>query len=258
MTCTGSASRVAGAWTGGHLYRALPQSRAARHSSVVGQTQPSQRGQLLLVRRRKALLPFEDGERIGAADAHTASRLNRNPMKFRNLQQADANLCRHNRAPKLPASADITRAPVATHRVVPGEPSQLPPPDAVPPSAAAALQLSNPAVVPGEPVSGQGYGCPPESPVALSVGGTPAGETVADSNGAFQSTFHMQTVTEGRYQVTADCGPVLLAAPLDVVLVSNVNAATSPLTVIVFFLLIGVFVYMRRLLNPPARKVVGK
>ncbi|MFD4369726.1 hypothetical protein [Rhodococcus sp. NPDC058521] len=141
---------------------------------------------------------------------------------------------------------------------MPGVPSQVPPPGALPPSSAAALQLSAPAVVPGDPVSGQGYGCPPESPVALSVGGTPAGTTVADSNGAFVSTFHMQTLTEGRYQVTADCGPVLLAAPLDVVLVSSINPATSTLTVIVFFLLIGVFIYVRRLLNPPARQVEGK
>ncbi|MFD4428406.1 hypothetical protein, partial [Nocardia sp. NPDC058497] len=117
----------------------------------------------------------------------------------------------------------------------------------------AGFELTAPAVAQGENISGMGYGCPAGAEVDVAIGGVPAGTTVADDRGAFQSTLDMGTVLPvGRYEVTAACGPVLAAA-LDVVLASNVDAATSTLTVIMFFLLIGVFVYVRRLLSPPPR-----
>ncbi len=86
----------------------------------------------------------------------------------------------------------------------------------------------------------------------MAVGGAPAGATVADETGAFQSRLDTGSIPVGHHQVTAACGPVLTAA-LDVVLASNVDAATSTLAVIAFFVLIGVFVYTRRLLSPPPR-----
>lgn len=89
----------------------------------------------------------------------------------------------------------------------------------------------------------------------LSIDGNAVGDTTADGSGAFSTPLQVGSLPVGRYRVDAACG-VALAAPLDVVLVSDVSSATSTLTIIIFVLLIGLLIYRRRLvahvLNPPA------
>lgn len=80
----------------------------------------------------------------------------------------------------------------------------------------------------------------------LSIDGNPVGDTTADDTGAFSTPLRFGSLPVGRYRVDAACG-VVLAAPLDVVLVSEVSSATSTLTIIIFVLLVGLLIYRRRL-----------
>ncbi|MDX5962216.1 hypothetical protein SIM91_02525 [Rhodococcus opacus] len=125
--------------------------------------------------------------------------------------------------------------------VVPGAAQPLP--------VQQALELSDPAVAPGAPVTASGSGCPPGAGVALSVEGVRAGETQADAGGSFEAPVSPVVADVGRHQVSAECGPVL-TAPLDIVLVSQATGSTATSVVIVFFLLIGLLIYRRRLLTP--------
>jgi hypothetical protein len=95
-------------------------------------------------------------------------------------------------------------------------------------------------------VTAAGYGCDPGSSVLLTVGPTTVGETTASTGGTFTAPLQVGTLPVGRYLVLAHCGPVL-AASLDVVLASQVGQATATLAIIVFFLLIGLAVFRRRI-----------
>jgi hypothetical protein len=107
--------------------------------------------------------------------------------------------------------------------------------------------LSSLAIPPAGQVSATGSGCLPKADVRLTVGDTNVGETVADGAGGFRAPLRLGSIPVGRYQVSAVCGR-LLTASLDVVLGSQVNAETSTLALIIFFLLIGLWLYRRRLL----------
>ncbi|MFD4180759.1 hypothetical protein [Rhodococcus sp. NPDC058514] len=109
------------------------------------------------------------------------------------------------------------------------------------------LQLSAPVVAPGESLTAVGEGCPPGTAVAMSVGGASAGTVVADGAGGFEAPLSVGPTAVGRYQVAANCGPVL-TAPLDVVLVSQAGGSTSTAVIVVFFLAMGLLIYRRRLL----------
>jgi hypothetical protein len=111
------------------------------------------------------------------------------------------------------------------------------------------LTLSSPDVPPGGGVTASGGGCRAKAPVHLSIEGAPVADTVADETGAFKAPLHTGSLRVGRHDVQAECG-VLLVAPLDVVLVSQVSRASSTLAIIVFVLLVGLFIYRRRLLPP--------
>lgn len=124
-------------------------------------------------------------------------------------------------------------------------------PEALTPPIGPGLILSSPVVAPGEPLAAAGRGCLPGSDVALSVDGVPAGSSIADGQGVFEAPVQVGSIDVGRYQVQAACGP-MLTAPVDVVLASRVGAGTATLTVIVFFLLIGLLIYRRRLLPSPS------
>ncbi|MFD0363922.1 hypothetical protein ACFQZZ_20925 [Nocardia sp. GCM10030253] len=133
-----------------------------------------------------------------------------------------------------------------------------PPPLPVPPPAAApqpaALELTPSAIGPSGDVTAAGLGCDPQAPVSLSIGDKPVGSTVAGPDGAFHAPLALASMDVGRYEVTAKCGRTL-AASLDVVLVSRVSSATSTLTVILFFLLLGGWFYGHRLVSHiPARR----
>ncbi|WP_433726356.1 hypothetical protein ACQP0C_32910 [Nocardia sp. CA-129566] len=126
----------------------------------------------------------------------------------------------------------------------------------LPPIAArpAGLELTPSAIGPGSDVIAAGSGCDPQAQVSLLVGETPVGSTVAGADGGFRAPLVLTSIEVGRYQVTAQCGRTL-SAPLDVVLVSRISAATSTLTVILFFLLIGGWFYGHRLVSHlPARR----
>ncbi|ELB87710.1 hypothetical protein Rwratislav_38456 [Rhodococcus wratislaviensis IFP 2016] len=109
------------------------------------------------------------------------------------------------------------------------------------------LVFNSPAVRQGEEVTVTGGGCPPGAAVAMSLGGAPLGEVVADGTGTFEVPMSSGPTDVGRYEVAANCGPTF-TAPLDVVLVSQAGGSTSTAVVVVFFLLIGLLLYRRRLL----------
>ncbi len=115
------------------------------------------------------------------------------------------------------------------------------------------LRLTALAIAPGSQVSANGRGCDAGAPVALTIGKTPVGHTRAGANGAFHTPLAVSTLTVGRYTVVAHCGPIL-AAPLDIVLASQVSAATSTLAIILFALLIGALAFRRQIFprRPPA------
>ncbi|WAM20049.1 hypothetical protein [Rhodococcus sp. JS3073] len=99
-----------------------------------------------------------------------------------------------------------------------------------------------------------GTGCPPDAEVLLSVDGAQVGEVRADDTGIFRAPLRAVGADVGRHDVSADCGPIF-AAPLDIVLVSQATGSTATAVVIVFFLLVGLSIYRRRLLTPqPGRE----
>nr|WP_237735173.1 hypothetical protein [Rhodococcus sp. JVH1] len=110
------------------------------------------------------------------------------------------------------------------------------------------------AVEPGDAVTLAGSGCPPDAEVLLSVDGARVGEIRADATGVFRTPLRAVGADVGRHDVSADCGPTF-AAPLDIVLVSQATGSTATAVVIVFFLLVGLSIYRRRLLTPqPGRE----
>jgi hypothetical protein len=98
------------------------------------------------------------------------------------------------------------------------------------------LLLDQPSVPPGATVRADGHGCDPGAPVALSIGGTPAGTSEADEAGTFSDDVVLTTQVPGSYVVVARCGP-RLEAPLDVVLVSHADAGASSAVVLLFVVL---------------------
>ncbi|WP_252190328.1 MULTISPECIES: hypothetical protein [unclassified Rhodococcus (in: high G+C Gram-positive bacteria)] len=127
-------------------------------------------------------------------------------------------------------------------------------PDTVPPPQEPGLVFTAAAVAPGEAVTMAGAGCPPDAEVLLSVDGAQVGGVRADDTGVFRAPLRAVGADVGRHDVSADCGPTF-AAPLDIVLVSQATGSTATAVVIVFFLLVGLSIYRRRLLTPqPGRE----
>ena len=109
------------------------------------------------------------------------------------------------------------------------------------------LQLDALAISPGAAITAAGRGCDHGSPVTLTIGSTQVGATTAASDGSFQAPLHVGDLSVGRYDVQAACGAVLTAS-FDVVLASRVDPGTSTtMVIIVFFILIGVIAFRRRL-----------
>jgi hypothetical protein len=109
------------------------------------------------------------------------------------------------------------------------------------------LKLDALAISPGAAVSAAGRGCTSDSPVTLTIGSTQVGTTTADQDGSFHAPLHVGNLSVGRYDVQAACGAVLTAS-FDVVLASRVDPGTSTtMVIIVFFILIGVIAFRRRL-----------
>ncbi|HEX9831468.1 MAG TPA: hypothetical protein VGA66_00020, partial [Mycobacterium sp.] len=139
--------------------------------------------------------------------------------------------------------------PPPTATVPPPTATATPPPPVVP----AGLELSDSTIGPGGNVTAVGRGCAPDVPVRLSIGDIPVGQAVAGPKGGFDAPLTTGAVEVGRHQVTAQCGRTL-SAPLDIVLVSRVGTGTSTLTVILIFLLLGVWFYGHRLVSHSTRR----
>jgi hypothetical protein len=80
----------------------------------------------------------------------------------------------------------------------------------------------------------------------VSAGDVAVGSASADPDGNFTTPLDTSSMGVGQQRITAECGPAATAA-LDVFLVNSVNTGTSTTTMIVFFLLIGVWLYAHRL-----------
>jgi len=106
-------------------------------------------------------------------------------------------------------------------------------------------------------VTASGHGCPANAPVELTVGTITVGTTTADTSGAFTTPLNVGSLPVGRYAVVAHCGPVL-TTELDVVLATEANPDTSTLLIIIFFVLIGLALFRRRIrLDRPATPPAG-
>jgi hypothetical protein len=109
------------------------------------------------------------------------------------------------------------------------------------------LHLNQLAIAPGGSVTAIGRGCDGDSPVVLTIGSTRVGHATANTEGTFRAPVAASTLAVGRYDVKAHCGAILVA-PLDVVLANKVDPGTATtMVIIVFFVLIGLFVFRRQL-----------
>ena len=80
-------------FSGRELHRHRPlDPRAARHPRVLREAEPVERGALVVGDRRQVLHAVRDAHGVGAADAHPAARLDREPAGLRGLEQRHARL----------------------------------------------------------------------------------------------------------------------------------------------------------------------
>ena len=119
-------------------------------------------------------------------------------------------------------------------------------PGQAPVTASTYLRLTALAIAPGGQVAANGRGCD-----AGGAGGVDhrfglGGPHPGHRGGGFHAPLTLGPLAVGRYTVVAHCGPIL-AAPLDIVLASQVSAATSTLAIIIFALLIGALAFRRQL-----------
>ncbi|MEV4233719.1 MULTISPECIES: hypothetical protein [unclassified Nocardia] len=157
------------------------------------------------------------------------------------------------RPPENPSKRQPTVVVPTVRPADPPTPAATAPAPSIAPQPAA-LELTPTAIGLGGDVTAAGSGCDPQSQVSLLVGQTPVGNAVAGADGGFRAPLALTSIEVGRYEVTARCGRTL-TAPLDVVLVSRISSATSTLTLILFFLLIGAWFYGHRLVSHlPARR----
>jgi hypothetical protein len=119
---------------------------------------------------------------------------------------------------------------------------------AMPPAAKVdlSLKLSTSAISPGGWLTATGLGCRPATTVTLMVDQLPAGSTRTDERGGFQIPLSVGSVAAGRHDVTADCGEAKTTA-LNVVLVSRVGGDTATTTLILIFLISGVWYLSQRI-----------
>ena len=110
------------------------------------------------------------------------------------------------------------------------------------------IQLDHAAISPGGDLLATGVGCQPDANVQFLVHGSAAGQAVADATGRFKASLALPDLPVGRYLVVASCGATL-SAPLDVVLATTSDPATSTLCVLLFFVLIGLALLRRQLIG---------
>ncbi len=125
----------------------------------------------------------------------------------------------HSRAPASPAPHNTRSASGAPkpHRS-PARP--LPP---------GSLTVRDASPLPGERDRVTGRGCPPSATVVAAVDGVPVGHTRADAHGGFEVGFVAPARPVGRHRLTATCGRVVLATPLDYVTSASSGGANGAL-----------------------------
>jgi len=115
------------------------------------------------------------------------------------------------------------------------------------------LLLSALAIPPAGSETATGHGCNSNGLVLLTVDTKPVGKTTAGADGSYSAPLQVSSLPVGRYQVVAHCGLFVTASDFDVVLASEPNSDTATLLIIVFFLLIGLAIFRRRIrLDAPA------
>jgi hypothetical protein len=100
------------------------------------------------------------------------------------------------------------------------------------------------ALVPGGTATVRGTGCPSGSPVVLSIDGTRMATTRADSSGNHRTRLQLTEVDVGRHTLRAECLPVAVSEPVDVVVPTASGGAPGPaaataMAVFGFFVLLG-------------------
>lgn len=90
----------------------------------------------------------------------------------------------------------------------------------------------------------------------LAVANATVGSVASEQDGTFSATVTVPELTVGRYDIVATCGPVL-RSPIDVVVVSQVDAGTSTLGLFLFFVLLSLVLFRRRRPPPAPERTVG-
>jgi hypothetical protein len=111
------------------------------------------------------------------------------------------------------------------------------------------VELSETTINPGGHVMATGFGCGPTAPVTLTVGQSAVVSTVADQKGTFVVALATDSLGIGHHDVKADCGKTKEIA-LDVVLVSRVGTGAATTTLILIFMVSGIWYFGRRILFP--------
>lgn len=142
-----------------------------------------------------------------------------------------------------PTSSRTTPTTTVATTTLPPEPSTT---TSRPSSSERVLLLNTSSADPGSSLTAAGRGCAPGSAVTLSVLDREVGVATADGEGRFTAAVDLPDLEVGRYQVVARCD-VVLSAGVDVVLASQVDAGTSTLAILLFFLLVGLGAVRRQL-----------
>jgi hypothetical protein len=150
--------------------------------------------------------------------------------------------------PTTPAPVVIppTTAPTQNTPAPTPTPTAAPTPALAVPAPSQILDLGAIAISPGANVSATGHGCDADAPVLLTIDQNPVGHTTANSQGDFTAALATSSLHVGQYQVTAHCGPTLEAA-FDVVLVAQVGQDGTTVVSVIFFILVGLAVFRRRI-----------
>jgi hypothetical protein len=114
------------------------------------------------------------------------------------------------------------------------------------PAPSHVLDLGQLAVSPGAVVSASGTGCSANVPVVLTIDSATVGHTTANAQGDFSAPLQTSALHVGQYQVLAHCGPTLEAA-FDVVLVAQVGQDGTTVVSVIFFILVGLALFRRRI-----------
>jgi hypothetical protein len=83
--------------------------------------------------------------------------------------------------------------------------------------------------MPGERDQVTGTGCAPSETVVVAVDGVPVAHTRANGHGGFRAGFLAPARPVGRHRLTATCGRVVLATPLDYVSSASSGGANGAL-----------------------------